>query len=224
MLVPAPPFLPTTRMTDELHAPLPQQGSAAGAATARETPPESVSPLILLVEQMASGRQDALSRLYDETSPLINGLLLRMLELPQDTEEALLDVYMKAWKNAASYSQSRGSVQSWLVIMARSIAIDRIRHKGAQPKTAGLEFKTAVEFVSPGASPEEHTADSQRRAKVQALLRELPAEQRQLVEMAFFGGYSHSELAEILGQPLGTVKSRIRMALGKLRTVLEEGN
>ena len=217
MLVAAAFISQTERMNDDLHAPSPPS-SGGGAAPALIR----AGFLSSLVAQMAAGSQDALSRLYDETSPLINGLLQRMLEYPQDAEEALLDVYMKAWKNAASYSTGRGSVQSWLVIMARSIAIDRIRHKRAQPKTAGLEFETGIGFVSPGASPERQTADAERSSKVGRLLQELPPEQRQLLELAFFAGYSHSELAERLGQPLGTVKSRIRVALSRLRSVLEE--
>jgi len=215
MLVAA-PHSQIERMNDDLQAPPPSAGGGAALAVIR------AGILASLVGQMAAGSQDALSRLYDETSPLINGLLLRMLEHPQDAEEALLDVYMKAWKNAGSYSTGRGSVQSWLVIMARSIAIDRIRHKRAQPRTAGFEFETTIEFVSPGASPEQQTADAERSNKVRRLLQQLPPEQRELLELAFFGGYSHSELAERLGQPLGTVKSRIRVALSRLRSVLEE--
>ena len=185
--------------------------------------PDNAVLLAGLVETMARGEQEGLARLYDETSPLINGLLLRILEYPQDAEEALLDVYMKAWKNAGTYTRDRGSVRTWLVMMARSIAIDRIRHRRAQPKTSGFEFENGVEFISGAASPEEQTEDEQRRRKVQAVLRELPPEQREVLEMAFYSGFTHSELAKRLGQPLGTIKSRIRMALLRLRNLLEEG-
>jgi RNA polymerase sigma-70 factor (ECF subfamily) len=181
-----------------------------------------VSALALLIEQMTQGRQDALARLYDETSSLLNGLLLRMLDQPQDAEEVLLDVYMKAWKYAPSYSPDRGSVQTWLVTMARNTAIDRIRQKRAQPKTLSFEPEDTPEPESTDASPEERTAMWERRRKVQALLNELPAEQRQALVMAYFGGFSHAELAARLGQPLGTVKSRIRMGLLRLRSLLEE--
>jgi RNA polymerase sigma-70 factor (ECF subfamily) len=172
---------------------------------------------------MALGEQDALGDLYDQTCSLLNGLLLRMLERPEDAEEALADVYMKAWKTAAQYSLDRGSVQSWLVIMARSIAIDRIRHKRAQPNMAAFDSDSSLEFVSQGASPEEETGAAQRQEQMRRLLMELPPEQRQVLTMAFFGGLSHSELAARLGQPLGTVKSRIRAALLRLRQLLEEG-
>ena len=134
----------------------------------------------------------------------------------------LLDVYMKAWKYAARYSEQRGSVTAWLMIMARSAAIDRIRQKRAQPKTMSFEPETTPEPEATDASPEEQTAERERRRKVQVLLRELPPEQREAVELAFFGGLTHAELAERLREPLGTIKSRIRMGLLRLRGLIEE--
>ena len=140
---------------------------------------------------MAQGRQDSLGRLYDETAPLVNGLLLRILKHPQDAEEVLMDVYMKAWKNAASYSPDRGCVQSWLVMMARSVAIDRLRQRKTRIEAAGLTIENAPEPVSSEASPEEQTVRGQRSARVQSVLSELPSEQREAVVMAFFGGLTH---------------------------------
>jgi RNA polymerase sigma-70 factor (ECF subfamily) len=153
---------------------------------------------------------------------MLNGLLLRILARPEDAEEVLLDVYMKAWKYAARYSLQRGSVQSWLMIMARNAAIDRIRQKRAQPQTMSFEPESTAEPASADATPEERTAERERRRKVQIVLSELPPEQREAVELAFFGGLSHAELAERLHQPLGTIKSRIRMALIRLRGLIEE--
>ena len=196
-------------------------GSSSGAAARRDaiTP---LSGLAALVEQMAQGRQDALARLYDETSSMLNGLLLRILERPEDAEEVLLDVYMKAWKYAARYTNKRGSVQAWLMIMARNAAIDRIRQKRAQPKTLAFEPESTPEPESTEASPEEQTAERERRRRVQLVLNELPPEQREVVELAFFGGLTHAELAERLREPLGTIKSRIRMGLLRLRGLIEE--
>jgi RNA polymerase sigma-70 factor, ECF subfamily len=205
-------------MNDEYLSP---GGSSAGAA-ARVDPIAPLCGLAGLVEQMAQGRQDALARLYDETSSVLNGLLLRILERPEDAEEVLLDVYMKAWKYAARYSEERGSVQAWLMIMARNAAIDRIRQKRAQPKTLAFEPEATPEPESSEASPEEQTAERERRRRVQIVLRELPPEQREVVELAFFGGLTHAELAEHLREPLGTIKSRIRMGLIRLRGLIEE--
>src|SRR5215471_1732028 len=102
-----------------------------GTGTARQMQVKGPLPrlpeLAAVVRSMAEGHQEALARLYDETSSLVNGLLLKILARPEDAEEVLLDVYMKAWKYAAGYSDKRGSVHAWLLIMARNAAIDRIR-------------------------------------------------------------------------------------------------
>jgi len=195
--------------------------SSARAERRREAPRWNPA-LVSMVEQMAQGRQDSLGRLYDETAPLVNGLLLRILKHPQDAEEVLMDVYMKAWKNAGSYSPDRGCVRSWLVMMARSVAIDRLRQRKTRLEAAGVTIENSPEPVSSEASPEEQTVRGQRSARVQSVLSELPSEQREAVVMAFFGGLSHSELAERLGQPLGTVKTRIRSGLLRMRNLLGE--
>lgn len=175
-----------------------------------------------LVTRMAQGEQEAMSRLYDETSSLLNGLLVRMLGQAEDAEEILMDVYMRAWKKAASFSPERGSVQAWLVIMARSMAIDRIRHRKSQADTPTFDALELASLADPGASPETQTEDAHLRRQVAAVLHSLPSEQREVLELAFFSGFTHSELADYLGQPLGTVKSRIRMGLGRLRSLLDQ--
>jgi len=199
-------------------------GSGAVQAATARAHASAGGELAKLVAQMAEGRQEALAGLYDATSATLNGLLLRILDVPQDAEEVLLDVYMKAWKNAKSYSSERGSVQAWLVTMARSVAIDRIRQRRARPNTLPLELPGVSEPPAGDDSPEQQSAVSQRRRKVQVLLNELPADQRNVVMLAFFGGLTHSELAGRLGQPLGTIKSRIRMGLIHLRSLLEESS
>ena len=204
-------------MNDEFVPPV----TSAGASARRQQEPAS-GALAELVAQIALGSQDALARLYDQTSPMLNGLLLRILERPEDAEEVMLDVYMKAWKYAARYNGQRGTVTAWLLIMARNSAIDRIRQKRAQPKTLSYEPAVTPEPESGDASPEELTADQQRRRKVQQVLRELPPEQREALELAFFAGLTHAELAERLREPLGTIKSRIRMGLIRLRGLIEE--
>ena len=204
-------------MNDEFLPP----ATSAGAAPQRHYEPAS-GPLGDLVAQMALGSQDALASLYDQTSPMLNGLLLRILERPEDAEEVMLDVYMKAWKYAGRYTDQRGSVSAWLMIMARNAAIDRIRQKRAQPKTLAFEPAVTPEPEAADASPEEQTAERERRRRVQQVLKELPPEQREVVELAFFGGLTHAELAERLREPLGTIKSRIRMGLIRLRGLIEE--
>ena len=204
-------------MGDEIH-----RGGAAGQVPSRQAALPGLPDLAELVRRMAQGHQDALAQLYDQTSSMVNGLLLRILERPQDAEEVLLDVYMKAWKYAPGYSELRGSVQSWLLIMARNAAIDRIRQRRAQPAPAAFEPDVFGEPADPGATPEEESAIAERRRRVQLVLMELPAEQREAVMLSFFAGLTHAELADRLGEPLGTVKSRIRMGLVRLRGLLEE--
>jgi RNA polymerase sigma-70 factor (ECF subfamily) len=170
---------------------------------------------------MAHGSQPALAALYDETSSLLNGILLRMLERPEDAEEVLFDLYMKAWNNAARYSIDRGSVQAWLITMARNLAIDRIRQNEARRKISGIEFEIG-DLTARGASPEGQTHDNQQRQWLRTFLLVLPKEQRQMLFMAFFSGFTHSEISAYLGQPLGTVKTKIRTALLKLRTLIEQ--
>jgi RNA polymerase sigma-70 factor (ECF subfamily) len=181
----------------------------AGAATRRSSQYEERLPhlpeLAELVKRMAAGYQDALAQLYDATSSMVNGLLLRILEHSQDAEEVLMDVYMKAWKYASGYSERRGSVRAWLLIMARNAAIDRIRHRRAQPSTLTYEPDIFPEPVAPDASPEEESALREHRVRVQQVLKKLPAEQREALVLAFFAGLTHAELAERLGEPLGTV-------------------
>jgi RNA polymerase sigma-70 factor (ECF subfamily) len=174
-----------------------------------------------LVRRMATGRQDALSRLYDGTSSVIYGLALRILRNREDAEEVVLDAYSRAWRQAANFDPQRGGAMTWLVMMARSIAIDRLRSSaGRAARTEPLDGPR--QEASPEADPESSAFFSQQRDRVRSALAQLPLEQRQVIELAFFGGLSHSELATQLDLPLGTVKTRVRLGLGRLRTLLEE--
>ena len=191
--------------------------SAAPAALSSRRDPV----LSALVKRMADGEESALGQLYDETSSLLFALLLRMLRSREDAEEAMLDAYSRAWRNASTFDPSRGSVTAWLVMMARSIAIDRIRASATRlSKTEELIDPAAKPASGPG--PEEDAWMGQQRERVQAALRRLPHEQRHAVELAFFSGLSHSELAGAIGAPLGTVKTRVRLGLARLRTLLED--
>jgi RNA polymerase sigma-70 factor, ECF subfamily len=207
-------------MEDDIQA---QSQAAAGSARQdRGSAIPALPGLSGLVAEMAQGRQEALAALYDRTAPMLNGLLQRMLEHSEDAEEVLLDVYMKAWKNASGYSEQRGGVQAWLIIMARNAAIDRLRQRRAHPRTSAIEPEDGVDIAAPGDSPEAQSVIAQLRHKVQQVLHELSPEQREALWLAFFAGYTHSELAEKLGEPLGTIKSRIRTGLLRLRTLLDE--
>jgi len=166
------------------------------------------------VRGIAAGDQGALASLYDATSRLIYGMALRILSNPADAEEVTLDIYTQVWRGAASFDERRGSVVAWLMAMARSRAIDRLRSRALRSRReeplADLYTPVATQApVPPGVGQE-----------VQAALRSLAPEQREAIELAYWYGYSHSELAARLGQPLGTVKTRIRMGMMKLRSQL----
>lgn len=175
--------------------------------------------LIGLVKQIAQGEQAALGALYDTTNRLVYGLILRVLSEASAAEEVLLDVYTQVWRQAASYDTQRGSPLAWVTTIARSRAIDRLRSGWqTQQRQESLDVVTDRETVA--ASPEELTALSERQRFVRQAMTRLSPEQREVIELAYYSGLSHSEIAAKLGQPLGTVKTRTRLGMMKLRDAL----
>ncbi len=166
------------------------------------------------MERIAQGDPDALGELYDETSGMIFAVALRIMGQPQDAEEVVHDTYTRVWRIAGTYRPERGTVTAWLVLMARSIAIDRLRALG---RRAAQALDSVAEPESGGASPEQLSLHGERSARLAAALQSIDRDQRQLIELAFFEGLSHSDLAERTGLPLGTVKTKIRTGLLKLR-------
>ncbi len=172
-----------------------------------------------LIAKTARGDQEAFSRLYDQSSPHIYGLILRMVNQPQIAEEVTLDVYLQVWKQAQSYNVNRGTPIGWLVTLARSRAIDRLR-SGRLERANVSSIEEVGGLVSDEANPEDQSYGRQRADIVRNALTTLPHEQRESLVLAYFGGYSQSEISEHLGIPLGTVKTRIRMGMIKLRDAL----
>jgi len=143
-----------------------------------------------------------------------------MLGHREDAEEVTLDVYTQVWRTAANYDPSRGTVAAWLVTQARSRAIDRMRARGGRMEREQPMVKFFdLEVDAP--SPEQESEAGQRRRRLLAALATLAPEQREVIQLAFFSDLTHGELASQLGQPLGTVKSRIRLGMIKLREQLE---
>jgi RNA polymerase sigma-70 factor (ECF subfamily) len=169
-----------------------------------------------LIARCALGDQAALAELYDATAAQVNGLALRILADRDTAEEVTGDVFLQVWRSAGSYEPARGSPLAWLFTLARSRAIDRLRGGAAERRQSSpFELAPDVECDAPG--PEEGSSLAQRRRIVRAALERLGEEQRQVLEMAFFQGLSHSEIAAALGAPLGTVKTRIRLGMSRLR-------
>lgn len=172
-----------------------------------------------LLSRIAAGEQQALAQFYDQTSRLVYSIALRVVGNPADAEEVTLDVYSQVWRSAPDYSPQRGSPMAWLIMIARSRSLDRVRSREIrQGRETGLD--AVAEARSLQESAEETALLGQMKQKVRGALNLLSAEQRQAIEMAFFGGLSHSELAEKIGEPLGTVKTRIRLGMMRLRQAL----
>ena len=175
-----------------------------------------------LIVRVAAGDQLAMASLYDTSSRALHSLLLRILGDHASAEEVLLDVYMQVWRQAASYDGLRGSPMAWMTTIARSRAIDRLR-SGRQERVLRDSFESFGEQARSEVDVEEIAAIAEVQGKVRQALTTLPAEQREVIELAYYGGLSHSEIALQLEQPLGTVKTRIRSGMMKLRDVLQSG-
>lgn len=175
--------------------------------------------LISVVQKIAQGDQTALAALYDSTHRLAYGLILRVLGDASSAEEVLLDVYTQIWRQAANYDTSRGGPLAWLMTIARSRAIDRLR-SGWQERQRKEPLDLLSDRETEAATPEENTVVAERRKFVRAALNSLSPEQREVIELAYYGGLSHSEIAVKLNQPLGTVKTRTRLGMMKLREAL----
>ena len=185
-----------------------------------ERPPTDIeSRQAELIRGVAEGDEQALASLYDATSRTVYGLLLRILSDPSSAEEVLLDVYAQVWRQAASYCPERGRPLAWLTTIARSRAIDRLRRERNDQQRA-VPLDEAARAAG-GESVEEGVMAGEVRAVVRAALDALVPEQREVIELAYYGGMSHSEIAAARGLPLGTVKTRTRLGLMRLREVLK---
>ncbi|MGH9868462.1 MAG: sigma-70 family RNA polymerase sigma factor [Candidatus Polarisedimenticolia bacterium] len=176
-----------------------------------------------LVERMAQEDQEALSMLYDRHRGVVFALALRILRDRAEAEEVLSDVFFQAWRSASGFDPLRGSVTAWLVTLCRSRAIDRLRRQTARRVEVLADPPAVAEQASASLRDAEAAADlGLHRRLVVSALGTLSQEQRGALELAYFDGYSHSEIAGKLGQPLGTVKTRIRQGLLQLRKSLGE--
>lgn len=162
---------------------------------------------------------ESLARLYDETSRFLYGLSLQILRDPADAEEVILDVYQHVWNHAHLYDESRGNVWNWLAVVTRHRAIDRLRQANSRrAREAPIDPEKERKAADP--VPQEDLILKEERAIVRRAMDSLKPDQRQAIELAFFGGLTHVEVAERLGAPLGTIKTRIRAGLRRLREAM----
>jgi RNA polymerase sigma-70 factor (ECF subfamily) len=176
------------------------------------------------LQRVAAGDAGGLGALYDRHGRSVYSLALRILGDEGDAEEVTQDVFAQAWRRAGQYDEARGSVAAWLLVMARTRAIDRFRARRVRPEgrvqdDAGLTLQQ-LPATSPDAASEMMAAE--RGVRVRRALEDLPFLQRVAIELAYFEGLSQREIAERLEQPLGTVKTRMRLGLLKLRDALVE--
>ncbi len=177
-----------------------------------------------LMEGVRRGDSRAIAALYDRYSGLIFALGLRMLGDREGTEELVQEVFLRAWRQAGTYRPSLGRVSTWLLGIARNLAIDELRRRGARPQRADGDSDEQLAQIA-GAQDDDPAVQvglAARRQEVRRALDTLPPAQRQVMELAYYSGLTQSEIAQRLGDPLGTVKTRMRLATQKLRELLRE--
>ncbi len=172
-----------------------------------------------LLHAIARGDESAIAALYDRYSAILLGLLLRILHDRPEAEDVLQEVFMQVWRRAADFDEARGRGFTWLVTLARSRAIDRLRALDARARAATAAQREVREETADASADVLH---SEQRAIVQAALARLPEEQRRALCLAYYNGLTQTEIAARLNQPLGTVKTRMRSGLIKLRELLRE--
>ena len=172
-----------------------------------------------LIERSAAGDQDAFAAFYDETSGVVFGVAFRVLGDRSEAEEAAADVFMQVWRTASRFDSSRGSPIAWLLMLTRSRAIDRLRaRRPARQVERPLEYATGA--ADETSDPDKVSWIAEQGVFVRGALAEIPLEQRRVLELAYFEGLTHMEIAERLTIPVGTAKTRIRLGMLRLREAL----
>jgi RNA polymerase sigma-70 factor (ECF subfamily) len=173
-----------------------------------------------LIRRMAEGDRDACAQFYDRYARQVFPLILRIVRDASDAADVLQDVFWEAWQHAASYDPGRGTPEAWIFTRARTRAIDKVRAVRRRGETfvAPVDEGVAAAAADPGGDAADRAED---RDLVLGALGQLPEAQREVLALAYYGGLTQTEIAERLRQPLGTVKTRIRLGLERLREVLK---
>ncbi len=193
---------------------MPSDDSLSVPTDATEKLPQ---PDFFLIQQIINQNRAALSALYDRYARVVYSVAYRSLNSVEESEEVVMDVFAKIWTTAASYDSTKARVDTWIFMMARSRVLDRLRSKQRRGKVT-----TAITVFDTPTTINDASLDlevSERRQVVLTALASLPAEQRQVLELAYYQGWSQREIAEHTGTALGTVKTRIRLGLEKLRSI-----
>ena len=172
---------------------------------------------LALIQAVAKRDKDAFEQLYQRHSSLLFGLTLKILGNRSDAEDVLQDTFIQVWKTAGSFEVKRGKPLAWLIMLTRSRAIDRVRSRTTRVRVTEA---ASAEPQADAPSPTQQASDSESQLIVRRAIGALPAEQRTPIELAYFGGLTQTEIAQQLGQPLGTVKTRMRTGMLRLREQL----
>ncbi len=178
---------------------------------------------VSLVQRVASGDSSALEKLYDRYGQAVYSLALRIVREPGTAEELTQEVFVRLWRYAGTYDPSRGRFSGWLLGITHNLALNEVRRWQSRPQKADLvsdDDERAYELVDESADSAEAAWLNIRREAIVQAMRQLPAPQRRAIELAFFGGLTHLEIANLLGDPLGTIKSRIRIGMQRLKQLL----
>ena len=180
-------------------------------------PEEAQIDDVALLKAIAGKDEKALSQLYDRYRVVLFGLLVRILNNREEAEDVLQEVFLQVWRRARDYDVDRGRPFTWLVTLARSRGIDRLRSVASRERVAAASARDPVEETSDAIAD---AVRSEQRGIVTSALSQLPEEQQRPLVLAYFDGLTQSEIADRLGAPLGTVKTRMRTGMLKLREVL----
>ncbi|HEY9601850.1 MAG TPA: sigma-70 family RNA polymerase sigma factor [Allocoleopsis sp.] len=174
----------------------------------------------LLLKRIAQQDQSALAQLYQRYARVIYAVAFKSLGSVEESEEIVLDVFSQVWRTAERYDATKGRVDTWLFMMTRSRVLDRLRSLQRATKTENASVEAEIQSIKVSVDPVEDVLTRERRTQVLAALSQLPDEQRLVIELAYYQGLTQSEIAAQLGLSLGTVKTRIRLGLNKLRATL----
>lgn len=178
-----------------------------------------------LLARAARGDERAVGMVYDRYGQVMYAVAFRIVRQPGDAEEVVAEAFAQAWREASRFEAGRGSVAAWLTVMTRSRALDLVRARTRRERITDTAQRSDPEGTlgmgTPGASPDAAVEARERERRVAEALADLSPPQRTAIELAFFEGLSHSEIAERLNEPLGTVKTRVRLGMQKLRESLK---
>lgn len=175
---------------------------------------------VALMRRMVEADETALGALYDRWVRSLYSLVLHLLKDPDEAEDVVEETFWQAWRKADAYEPSRGAVSTWLLTIGRRKALDRLRARKRSREDLIGPDRSFADLPSPDPDPSADMEGTELRENVRVALNGLPAEQREVLELGYFNGLSQSEIADVTGQPLGTVKTRMRLAMQKLREPL----